>query len=150
MFGLVLYGMAGGSGLLIDSYWVLIASRAVFGIGVAAILNSITVTILNLYIGSGRHKIMGWRASANSFGGMLFPMIGGALGSLSWHVPFAVYLIGLPLGFLALITIPETHRDRSQDTGEIGSVLKVFKKGAIYTNQVCKKSHQHSLESHSK
>ena len=39
-FGLVLYGLAGGSGLLINSYWVLIASRAIFGIAVSAIFET--------------------------------------------------------------------------------------------------------------
>jgi len=131
IFGLVLYGLAGGSGLLINSYWVLIASRAIFGIAVAAVLNSITVTILNLYAGPERHKVMGWRASANSLGGMLFPLIGGALGSLSWHLPFAVYLVGLPLGFLALITVPETHPEKHEDTGEEGPLSQVFKDNPI-------------------
>ncbi|MFC1958277.1 MFS transporter, partial [Chloroflexota bacterium] len=101
IFGLILYAIGGGSGLFINSYWLLIAGRAILGIAVAAIMSSITVIILNLYEGSERNKIMGWRGSANSFGGMLFPLIGGALGSLSWHLPFAVYLVGLPLGLLA-------------------------------------------------
>jgi len=127
IFGLVLYGLAGGSGLFITSYWLLIASRAILGIGVAAIMNSITVIILNLYEGVERNKIMGWRGSANSFGSMVFPLLGGALGSLSWHLPFAVYTIGLPLGLLALITIPEAYREKDQDTKGEGSVLQIFR-----------------------
>jgi len=127
ILGLVLYALAGGSGLFINSYWLLIASRAIFGISVAAIINSITVIILNLYEGSERNKIMGWRESAGSFGSMLFPLLGGALGTISWHIPFAVYLIGLPLGFLVLITIPGTYREKSQDTRKEGSVLQVFR-----------------------
>ena len=42
IFGLVLYGLAGGSGLFITSYWLLIASRAFLGIAVAAILLAVT------------------------------------------------------------------------------------------------------------
>ena len=131
VFGLVLYGLAGGSGLFITSFWGLITSRAVLGIAVAAILNSIVVTILNLYKGAERDKIMGWRGSANSFGGITWPLIGGIAGGFSWHLPFAVYLLGIPLGFLALITIPETHREKIQDAGENGSVLKVFRNNPI-------------------
>ena len=127
MFGLALYGLAGGSGLFITSYWALIVSRAILGIAVAAIINSITVTILNLYKGAERNKIMGWRGSANSFGGVIWPLLGGFLGTFFWHLPFAVYLLGIPLGFLALITVPETHREKIQDAGKEGSVLKVFK-----------------------
>lgn len=124
VFGLVLYGLAGGSGLFITSYWVLIVSRAILGIAIAAITTSIVVTILNLYKGVERNKIMGWRESAVSFGGMIWPLIGGFLGGFSWHFPFAVYFLGIPLGFFAFITMPETHREKTQDTG---SVLKVFR-----------------------
>ena len=131
VFGLVLYGLAGGSGLVITSYWVLLLSRAILGIAVAAILTSLTVMILNLYSGGERDKIMGWRGSANSFSGILCPLIGGFLGSFSWHLPFAVYLLGIPLGFFAVITIPETHNEKSQDAGNEGSVLKVFRNNPI-------------------
>ncbi len=122
--GLVLYGLAGGSGLFITSYWVLIVSRAILGIAVAAIAITIAVTILNLYKGVERNKIMGWRGSANSFGGIIWPLIGGFLGGFSWHLPFAVYFLGIPLGFFALITMPETRKEKNQNTG---SVLKVFR-----------------------
>ncbi len=122
--GLVLYGLAGGSGLFITSYWVLIVSRAILGIAVAAIAITIAVTILNLYKGVERNKIMGWRGSANSFGSIIWPLIGGFLGGFSWHLPFAVYFLGIPLGFFALITMPETRKEKNQNTG---SVLKVFR-----------------------
>lgn len=131
VFGLVLYGLAGASGLFITSYWLLIISRALLGVAVAAFFNSITVMILNLYQGGERNKIMGWRSSANNFGGTIWPLIGGFLGVFSWHLPFAVYLLGIPLGFLVLITIPETHQEKIQDGSKAGSVLKVFRNNLI-------------------
>lgn len=131
IFGLLLYALAGGSGLVITSYWLLIVSRVIFGFAVAAVLNSITVMILNLYKGSGRDKIMGWRGSANSFGGLIWPLIGGFLGGFSWHLPFSVYLLGLPLGLLALITIPETHNEKIKDVSNDGSVVSILKNNPI-------------------
>lgn len=128
IFGLVLYGAAGGSGLFVTSYWVLIISRALLGVGIAAMLNSITVMILNIYKGEERNKIMGWRGSANTFGGIIWPLIGGILGGFSWHLPFAVYFVGIPLGFCALITVPEIHREPKESSGP---VLKVFRETPI-------------------
>ncbi|MFH1329004.1 MAG: MFS transporter [Candidatus Bathyarchaeota archaeon] len=125
--GLIIYGLAGGSGLFITSYWVLIISRAIMGIAVAAVFVSITVLILNLYKGAERNKIMGWRGSANSFGGIIWPIIGGFLGMFSWHLPFAAYLLSIPLGLLAVITIPETCREKTQDKDKEGSLLKVLR-----------------------
>lgn len=68
VIGLFCYGLAGGAGLLIGSYWVLLASRAFLGIALAAVFTAITVWILNTCDGAERDKVMGWRGSAQSLG----------------------------------------------------------------------------------
>lgn len=131
ILGLMLYGLAGGSGLIINNYYLLIGSRVLLGIGVATIFTTITVTILNLFEGTQRNKVMGWRGSSNSIGGVIWPLIGGSLGIISWHLPFAAYLIGLPLALAAYFAIPETHRDAGKpltDTTEKkGSTFSLFR-----------------------
>ena len=131
VLGLTLYGLAGASGLIITDYWLLILSRVLLGIGVAAVFTSITVIILNLYVGPIRNKVMGWRASSNSIGGVIWPLLGGFLGTFSWHLPFATYLIGLPLAFLVLLTIPETQKGaallNSNSSSRQESVLRIFR-----------------------
>lgn len=134
VLGLVLYGLAGASGLFITSYWVLIISRVFLGIAVAAIFTSLTVMILNLYEGVERNRVMGWRGSSNSFGGVIWPLLGGFLGRFSWHLPFAAYLVGIPLGILALFGVPEVHQEKIHDASDgskEGSVLQIFKKTRI-------------------
>ncbi|GGM09183.1 MULTISPECIES: MFS transporter [Micromonospora] len=106
--GLVLYGLAGAVGLVVSSYPVLIASRLVFGVGAAVVFTGATVGLLNLYEGAARDRAMGWRSTAISLGGICFPMVGGALGAISWHAPFAVYLLGVPLGLAVLWLLPAT------------------------------------------
>lgn len=107
-FGLVVYGFAGGSGLIINDFLTLLISRAFLGIAVAAFYNAITVLIYNLYDGKARDSVMGWRGSTNSLSALIWPLIGGALGGISWHLPFSIYLLGIPLG-----SGPD---DRSQDS----------------------------------
>jgi ACDE family multidrug resistance protein len=125
--GLCLYGLAGGSGLFITSYWKLIISRAILGVAAAAILVPVTVLILNLYTGSERNTIMGWRGSANSLGSIIWPLIGGFLGTFSWQLPFAVYLIGIPLGILVAFTIPETGKVKPQKEEKQSSLIEILK-----------------------
>jgi len=108
--GLILYGLAGGSGLLITDYYLLIGSRVLLGISVAMIFTSITVIILNLYEGTQRNRVMGWRGSSNSVGGIIWPLMGGSLGIFSWHLPFVAYLIGFPIALVAFLATPETNR----------------------------------------
>lgn len=130
VLGLLLYGLAGASGLFITSYWALIISRIFLGIAVAAIFTSITVLILNLYEGAERNKIMGWRGSSNSFGGIIWTLLGGVLGRFSWHLPFAAYLIGIPLGLVALFAMPPVQHGKIQDPkgeSKTSSVLRIFK-----------------------
>jgi MFS family permease len=125
--GLALYGLAGGSGLFIQSYWLLIASRALLGVAAAVIFISNTVMILNIFRGPRRNKVMGWRGSANAFGGVIWPLIGGFLGGWSWHLPFAAYLAGVPLAALALLVIPEVHETTRQVQDESESTWRIFR-----------------------
>ena len=123
---LAAYGLAGGSGLLISSYWVLLISRACLGISLAGLYTAINVLILNMYEGPVRDRVMGWRGSAQSLGGVSWPLIGGALGAVSWHLPFAVYMLAIPIGLLALFAVPESRA--KQEAGSVpDDVLSVFR-----------------------
>lgn len=134
--GLLLYAAGGGAGLFIDSFIPLLVSRAVLGVGVAFVYTGITVLIYDLYEGQRMNRALGLRSSANSVGGVAWPLIGGALGTLSWQAPFGVYLIALPLGLLAVVIVPEAGRrgdgDKSQsDTGIAGVVAILRRRPAL-------------------
>ncbi|MFJ6523461.1 MFS transporter [Streptomyces filamentosus] len=104
--GLVVYGLAGATGLVTEDYAALIAGRMVFGVGAALVFTGTTLALLNLYQGSDRERAMGWRSTATSLGGVLWPLLAGAVGGISWHLPFGVYLLGLPLGVATLFLLP--------------------------------------------
>jgi MFS family permease len=126
---LLLYGLAGGTGLLIDSFWLFLVSRACLGIGLAGVFAGINVLILNMYDGIERDRVMGWRGSAQSFGGVIWPLIGGALGAVSWRLPFAVYMVAIPIGLLALAAVPEPiiQRRSGPDSQSGASVWTIFR-----------------------
>ena len=130
---LIGYGLAGGSGLLINSFWVLLVSRALFGIALAGIFTAINVLILNLYDGDERNRVMGWRGSAQSFGGVIWPLIGGALGGFSWHLPFAVYMLAIPIGLFAMAAVPEqtVHQQAEPRSDDGSSVFRVFRERPV-------------------
>jgi MFS family permease len=126
---LFLYGLAGGAGLLIHSFWVLLISRACLGIGLAGIFAGINVLILNTYEKAERDKVMGWRGSAQSCGGIVWPLLGGALGAVSWRLPFAVYLVAIPIGLLAIAALPEpaVNIKKNSSSGGGQSVFQIFR-----------------------
>lgn len=131
--GLFLFGLAGGSGLLITSYWVLLTSRAVLGIALASIFTCINVIILNSYDRKNRDRIMGWRGSFQSLGGIIWPPLGGFLGDISWHLPFAIYLVSIPIGIAAYISIQEpVPQDRDViNTHEKISIFSILKTSPV-------------------
>lgn len=133
--GLVLYGIAGGAGLVVDSFPVLLVSRAVLGIAVAFVYTSITVLIYNLFDGERKDRAMGLRSSANSLGGAVWPLVGGVLGTVSWHAPFGVYLLAIPLGALAFATVPEpaieSSRHRSESVDGLRGLMRVFRRAPM-------------------
>ena len=130
---LIGYGLAGGSGLFIDSYGLLLICRACLGIALAGVFTAINVLILNMYEGIERDRVMGWRGSAQSFGGVLWPLLGGALGGLSWRLPFAVYMLAIPIGLLAIFAVPESRsvQQAGSRSDDGMSVLAVFKESPV-------------------
>ena len=128
ILSLIAYGLAGGSGLLIDSFWVLLVSRAFLGIALAGVFAAINVLILDMYEGPERNQVMGWRGSAQSLGGVIWPVLGGALGTVSWHLPFAVYTLAIPIGVAAVVAIPVSlvHVEKTPGDDPEHSVWSLF------------------------
>ncbi|MFC1947769.1 MFS transporter [Chloroflexota bacterium] len=128
IIGLAVFGLSGGTGLFINDYWLLLISRALLGIGVAAIFTSVTVLVFNLYKqGAERNKVMGYRASSQSVGGIAWPLLGGLLGTYSWHYPFTIYFIGIPLCLLTILFIPKVQQELAGTTDEKGpTVLRLL------------------------
>ncbi|MEG3631666.1 MFS transporter [Streptomyces poriticola] len=125
--GLVLYGLAGGAGLFTESYPVLILSRIVFGVGAAAVFAGSTVALLSYYEGARRDRVMGWRSTAMSLGGVSWPLLAGAVGGISWHAPFAIYLIGVPLGLATLLFLPKQENTaQANDEGPTERLLPLL------------------------
>jgi MFS family permease len=133
IIALICYGLAGGSGLLINSFRVLLISRACLGIALAVIFTAINVLILNMYEGIERDRVMGWRGSAQSFGGVVWPIIGGALGTVSWNLPFAVYMLAIPIGLSAIAAIPEStaHHQSGIESDNKMSVFMVLRENPV-------------------
>lgn len=120
--GLIGYAVAGGAGALLDSYAALLGSRLLFGVGAAAVFSATTVALLDAGRGSAQDRLMGWRGTAMSAGGVVWPLVGGAAGAATWHGSFAIYLLGLPLGVAAWLLLPRGPSDlRGAGPGAAGS-----------------------------
>ncbi|MBW2618292.1 MAG: MFS transporter [Deltaproteobacteria bacterium] len=110
IFSLVLYGIAGGSGGLVDDLYTLLVMRALLGVAVAGIMTACTTLAGDYFSGQQRTAFMGLQASFMFFGGMVFLGSAGMLAELSWRAPFLVYLVSLPFIPLVLFYLYEPPR----------------------------------------
>ncbi|WP_346837361.1 MFS transporter [Microbulbifer sp. SAOS-129_SWC] len=94
---LLLYALAGTSGLIADSLPALLAGRALLGLAAAGTMTAVTALAGDYYRGTQRKNFMGSKAAFVSFGGVVFLLIGGLLADWHWRAPFAVYALALLL-----------------------------------------------------
>jgi MFS family permease len=92
---ILLYAIAGSSGLYLDSLPAILAGRGIMGLGVAGIMTTVITLFADYYEGQERAKAIGMQASFMALGGVLFLTLGGFLAELSWRFPFGIYLIAL-------------------------------------------------------
>jgi MFS family permease len=108
----ILYGLAGSSGLYLNSLTEILVGRALLGLAVAGVMVSATTLIADYYSGPARAAFMGLQAGFMGLGGVLFLTLGGALAQQNWHYPFGIYLFSWLIVPLILAFIVEP--DRSQ------------------------------------
>jgi MFS family permease len=91
LFAVALFGLAGMSGLVLDSLPGLLVGRALLGISVGCTMTTATALIGDYFHGSERERFMGWQAAFIGVGGVIFLTGGGFVAELHWRAPFAVY-----------------------------------------------------------
>lgn len=121
----LLYGAAGGSGLVLSSLPGLLVGRALLGVSVAAIMTTATALIADYYLGPKREQVMGLQAAFVGYGGVLFLILGGILADMGWRFPFAIYLIAFGLCALVVLFITEPQPSQKAAIPSSGSDLTV-------------------------
>ena len=88
----ILYGIAGGSGFILNSLVTILIGRALLGLSVAGVMTGATTLIADYYTGQKRADFMGLQAAFMGLGGVVFLSVGGFIADLNWRSPFLIYL----------------------------------------------------------
>lgn len=118
MSALLVYGLAGSSGLWLNSLGLILLGRALLGLSVAGIMITATTLIADYYTGSTRTRFLGLQSAAMSLGGVVFLSLGGFLADITWRMPFLIYLVALLLLPLVLLLLPEPNRTSQSTTSQ--------------------------------
>jgi len=117
--GLLLFVLSGVTGGMVNNIYLLLCMRAVLGIGLGLVIPFSTALIADFFEGEERQKLMGFSSSLNMVGGMSALIISGFLASISWRLPFLIYLCGIPVIFLILFFLPDKKDTVEEDEGKI-------------------------------
>lgn len=112
---LIIYGIGGFGGYLINDITSLLISRAVLGIGVAGIMSSATTLIGDYFEGTERSSFMGTQSAFMSLGGVIFLIVGGFLADMNWRFPFSLYLMAFVILPFAIAILYEPTKVKMND-----------------------------------
>lgn len=127
IIGLVLFGLASVLSAFASSPEALIASRALMGIGGAAVLPSTLSIISNVFEPAERGKAIGIWAGFTGVAIAIGPITGGLLLEHFWWG--SVFLVNVPVVLIALVAIvwivPESKDPHPQSLDPLGVVLSI-------------------------
>ena len=130
---LVVFTVAGAVGYLMEGgsdtqLYILLAFRFVVGIGIAGISSAVTALIAEYYTGMDRVRALSYQSAAMGVGVLILEYTGGVLAEFSWREPFLVYLIGVPILLMVLLTMREPQREDHGSMGRITPERKANKR----------------------
>ena len=113
----LLYGLAGASGLVLNSLGTILVGRALLGLSVAGIMTGVTTLIADYYTGQSRANFMGLQAAFMGLGGVIFLSVGGFVADLNWRFPFLIYLTAWGICSAIAFFLYEPKREAVSENG---------------------------------
>lgn len=113
ILAVLLYGVAGTSGAVLNEIGLILVGRVLLGLSVAGIMTTATALIADYYVGEVRAQFLGFQAGFMGLGGVLFLSLGGVLADVNWRLPFLIYLLALLIAPLIILVLPEPNRTSS-------------------------------------
>ena len=110
---LILYAVFGASGALMQGFGSMLAARALVGVASGGIAAASIGMVSSMYEGEARSRIMGYATSALATASIIFPLLGGWLGSFHWRFAFCLYGLGLPVALAVVLFLREENPKRT-------------------------------------
>lgn len=111
IIGLIITGVCGIMPAFVNSYELVLISRAGLGIGFG-LMNSLAVSMISaFYGGNQRATLIGFQSAFQGLGGALLTFLAGSLLVLGWQYSFLVYALAFPILalFILFVPKPESH-----------------------------------------
>lgn len=133
---LISYALFGSLGALAHNFGSMFLCRALTGAASGGIA-SISIGILSSkYESETRAKMMGYATSALASATVLFPLLGGWVGTSAWQHAFLLHGLALPVALLVFLflKIPAQIRSVQSDLNGRDEILRILKKRPVITH----------------
>jgi len=117
IFSLILYALAGTSGLWLNSLPAILVGRLFLGLGVAGIMTSATTLIGDYFKGEDRNAFMGMQGAFIGLGGVIFITTSGYMADIHWRLPFVIYAFSLLVLVLSVFFLYEPEAKQKSEGG---------------------------------
>jgi len=105
---LVVFGLSGGAGLVIDNVELLIATRFILGFSAAGAVTGTLIMIGEYFSPEMRVRILSYQGAIGAIAALIVILGSGQLADWAgWRAPFALYLFAFVGVFATLIAIPK-------------------------------------------
>lgn len=124
---MLLYGLAGASGFVLNDLYAILVGRLFLGVAVAFTMTVASTLIGDYFEGKERNAFMGAFTALLSLGGVVYIALGGALADITWRGPFLVYLASLlflPITIFSLFE-PERNNGSTREEKKQGDVAGI-------------------------
>jgi len=109
--GLILFGSAGAAIALTTDFTVVLALRALQGVGFAGVTPIIITSFGDLYADDTEATAQGIRFGVTGLSQAVFPAIAGIVVVAAWQYPFLIYALALPIAALVWLFFDEPADD---------------------------------------
>lgn len=120
-----LFALGGSAGLYLDNPVALLASRFLLGLGGSSAATTATWLVGERFDELTRRKLIGIQDACAGVAAMSALLLSGVLGAhIGWRMPFAIYLVALPIALLAFLSVPQITADpKGDDAPSTGSMF---------------------------
>ena len=109
------FGIGGAGIAVVDTFEAVLVLRLLQGVGASGLVTLSVTLIGDFYDGSRRDAVMGLNSSSIGTGAALYPLVGGVLAGVRWNVPFLFFGIGVAVGIVAVVVLPEPEAGEGTD-----------------------------------
>lgn len=116
---LVIYGLAGAAGFVLDSLHLIVASRILLGV-VNAAAGVLAMALITTRVAPDRRDFwLGFYVVSGTIGTLLFTLLIGIVGEHGWRYAFLFYLFALPVAVFVVLTFTAAPAAQAEAAGRL-------------------------------